>query len=300
VSTGRSTFSHARRCRASIRALRPLLVTLVAVHVHAQGDEAAHRYADEGYALVWSQEFDEPGRPDDSEWGYEKGFVRNQEAQWYQPENATVRHGCLVIEARREQVANPRYDTGSRDWRRMREFAEYTSSSLTTRGKRKWLYGRFEMRAKIDTRDGLWPAWWTLGSGETRRHWPVCGEIDIMEYYDGVLLANACWAKRGGQQNWDAVRKPLKELEDDRWSDKFHVWRMDWTEDSIMLYVDDRLLNTVALTRTLNPDGSNPFHESHYMIVNLAIGGTRGGDPSATEFPARYEIDYIRVYQKQP
>jgi len=197
-------------------------------------------------------------------------------------------------------VANPGYDPNSRDWQRQREFAEYTSASLTISGKHSWRYGRFEMRAKIDTRAGLWPAWWMLGTGAGKapRYWPACGEIDIMEYYTGDLLANACWARRGPGQHWDITRRPLNEIGDKDWGRRFHVWRMDWTEDAILLYVDDMLMNTVALNHTLNPDGSNPFREPHFMIVNLAIGGIRGGDPSPTEFPGRYEIDYIRVYQQ--
>ncbi len=271
-----------------------LSLLLLGAEPEAAAQNAARKYADEGYRLVWAEEFDEPGRPDDAVWDYERGFVRNHEAQWYQPENATVTDGRLVIEARRERKENPRHEAGSRDWRRARPAAEYTSASLLTRGKHAWRYGRFEMRAKIDVRAGLWPAWWTLGRGP----WPACGEIDIMEYYDGVILANACWAKRGPGQHWDAVRVPLGELGGAAWADAFHVWRMDWTAESIMLYVDDRLLNTVAVNETLNPDGENPFRQPHYMIVNLAIGGTRGGDPSETAFPARYEVDYIRVYQQ--
>lgn len=279
----------------------PLILLLLAASPAARGDEIADKYSSEGYALVWAQEFDQPGRPDEATWNFEHGFIRNHEAQWYQPENATVKDGHLIIEARRERIANPDHDAESRDWRRNREFAEYTSASLTTRGKHEWRYGRFEMRAKIDTRPGLWPAWWTLGAvhAESRPRWPACGEIDIMEYFDGDLLANACWAKEGRGQNWDVTRKPLVEFKDKDWADKFHVWRMDWTEDAIMLYVDGELMNTVAISQTLNPDGSNPFRRPHYMIVNLALGGTRGGDPSATEFPARYEVDYIRVYQKR-
>ncbi len=276
-----------------------LPVLLMSADWQPGNDDHPSTYDSDGYCLVWSQEFDEPGHPDEAVWGYERGFVRNQEAQWYRPENASVANGCLIIEARRERVRNPGHDANSKDWRRRREFADYTSASLTTRGKHAWLYGRFEMRARIDTRAGLWPAWWTLGSANSGRHWPACGEIDIMECYDGVLLANACWAKNGGGQNWDAVRKPLRDLGGDGWSAGFHVWRMDWDEDSIMLYVDGRLLNTIAVTQTLNPDGSNPFREPHYMIVNLAVGGTRGGDPSLTKFPARYEVDYVRVYRKR-
>ena len=261
--------------------------------------DPAQRYASEGYHLVWAQEFDQPGRPDPNVWDYERGFVRNREAQWYQPENARIADGHLIIEARREEVPNPNHEAGSRDWRKNRAKAEYTSASLNTRGKHQWQYGRFEMRARIDARAGIWPAWWTLGAS---KRWPACGEIDMMEYYDGVILANACWSKKAGawEQHWDAVRKPLSQLGGQDWAKKFHVWRMDWDEQSIVIYVDDVLLNTVSLARTVNPDGSNPFHQPHYMLVNLAIGGQNGGDPSKTEFPAKYEIDWIRIYQQNP
>jgi beta-glucanase (GH16 family) len=253
-----------------------------------------------GYVLVWADEFNQEGRPDPNNWVYEQGFVRNEELQWYQPDNAFCRDGLLVIEARRERTPNPAYDPNSNNWRRSRPHAEYTSSCLKTIGRHAWTFGRFEMRGRIDTRPGLWPAFWTLGSA---RGWPGCGEIDIMEYYRGILLANACWAgQRRGATVWDDLRKPLTEFGDPDWSAKFHVWRMDWDKDSIKLYVDDQLLNTVDLTRTINgtADRANPFHEPHYILLNLAIGGTSGGDPAQTAFPARFEVDYIRVYQKNP
>ncbi len=160
------------------------------------------------------------------------------------------------------------------------------------------MYGRFEMRARIDTRAGLWPAFWTLGTGG---HWPECGEIDIMEYYQGLLLANAAWgSEKAGIPQWDDIRKPITEFNDTQWSNKFHVWRMDWDPDSVKLYVDDFLMNRVDLKETFNKnkEKDNPFRQPHYIILNLAIGGTAGGDPSKTEFPARFEIDYVRVYQK--
>jgi beta-glucanase (GH16 family) len=252
-----------------------------------------------GMALVWADEFNLDGRPSDENWTYEQGFVRNEELQWYQPENARCNDGVLVIEARREQVANSQFDPNSRDWRRQRQSAEYTSASLLTRGRHQWQHGRFVLRARIDTRAGLWPAFWTLG---TRRGWPACGEIDIMEYYRGDLLANAAW--QGGRRRratWDAVQKPIDQFDDRQWSEKFHEWRMDWDHDWIRLYVDDELLNEIDITRVANNDRqqSNPFREPHYIIVNLAVGGTNGGDPTETRFPARYEIDYVRVYQQQ-
>jgi beta-glucanase (GH16 family) len=251
------------------------------------------------YKLVWSDEFDTDGRPDSGKWTYEEGFTRNHELQLYQKDNAYCRDGKLIVEARHERRQNPDFIQESEDWRKNREYAEYTSSSLLTRGLHSWMFGHFEMRARIDTRPGLWPAFWTLGDSG---RWPHNGEVDIMEYYDDKILANIAW---GGEKKWQPVwntfKLPLDSLrmKDSDWSDRFHVWRMDWDKDSIKLYLDDRLMNAVGLDETFNRDkeGRNPFMQPHYIIINLAVGGTAGGDPSETKFPAFYEIDYIRVYQ---
>ena len=252
-----------------------------------------------GYELVWSDEFNRNGPPDPCNWTYEQGMVRNQELQWYQAENARCENGLLVIEARRRRKANPHYRTGSGNWRQKRKYCEYTSASITTKGLHQWQYGRFEMRGRIDTRAGMWPAFWTLGINGP---WPANGEIDIMEYYRGMLLANAAWASgRRWTPIWDDVRKPISEFNEPGWSAKFHVWCMDWDANSIKLYVDGMLLNEIDVTKTFNKDkgGKNPFRQPHYIILNLAIGGTNGGDPSKTKFPARFEIDYVRVYKRQ-
>ena len=251
-----------------------------------------------GYELVWADEFDRDGEPDPKKWTYERGFVRNQELQWYRPENASISRGLLTIEARRERVPNPNFKPGSGDWRN-REFAEYSSASLMTKGLHQWRYGRFEMRGRIDTRPGLWPAFWTLG---ITGPWPHGGEIDIMEYYRGTLLANVAWGgAKPFQAIWADTRKPLDSFNDAKWSAAFHVWRMDWDERTIVLSVDGTKLNEVELTRTVNQDGTgrNPFHEPQYVLLNLAIGGTAGGDPSGTEFPAKFDVDFVRVYQRE-
>lgn len=248
--------------------------------------------------LVWADEFEIDGAPDPMNWTYERGFARNRELQWYQRQNAYCQGGRLVIEGRRERRENPNYEAGSRNWKTQRKFAEYTSASLTTRGLQSWKYGRFEVKAKITAQPGLWPAIWFLGvEGE----WPSNGEIDLMEYYDGNILANACWGTRQRwNAKWDSVKKPVDSFGDPKWDERFHVWRMDWDSDSLKLYVDDRLLNTIDVRKTLNPTDrgpKNPFRQPHYLLLNLAIGGANGGDPAGTTFPTRYEIEYVRVYQ---
>ncbi|WP_439488152.1 glycoside hydrolase family 16 protein [Algoriphagus sp.] len=253
------------------------------------------------YKLVWQDEFDQESIVDTMYWSFEEGFKRNQELQWYQKNNAGTKDGKLVITGKREQVINADYDKESSDWRKNREFAEYTSSSINTRGKYEFQYGIMEVRAKIDTAMGMWPAIWTLG---VSKPWPSNGEIDVMEYYrvkgEATILANAAWADEG-QYNakWDEAKIPFSEFLklEPEWPSKFHLWRMEWTEDVIKLYLDDELLNEVDLLRTVNPDGFNPFHQPHYILLNLAIGGN-GGDPSGSVFPREYVVDYVRVYQK--
>lgn len=257
--------------------------------------------AHEGYELVFADEFETDGPPDLAKWTYERGFVRNRELQWYQPGNAFCQDGRLIIEGRRERVANPDHNPKSGHWRRARPHADYTSACVTTKGLHSWQYGRFEVRAKIPAHAGLWPAIWFLGvEGE----WPSRGEIDLMEYYNGNILANACWGTQTRWKgHWDGARIPVASFDDPNWAEQFHVWRMDWDESSIELHVDDQLLNTIDLTRTINPTDMgprNPFQQPHYLLINLAIGGDAGGDPSGTDFPVRYEIDYVRIYQKAP
>jgi beta-glucanase (GH16 family) len=247
------------------------------------------------YKLVWHDEFNQNGPPNPANWNYERGFVRNHELQWYQPENAFCTNGLLVIEARSEHKRNPDYVPGSTDWRTSREWIDYTSASLTTRRLHQFKYGRFEMRARIDTRPGSWPAFWTLGA-TPRIPWPACGEVDIMEFYTGTVLANFGY-QLGGKIKWSAVKKPVAEL-GRRWPQKFHIWTMEWDGTKIDLRLDGRLMNHLDLADADDADRGNPFHKPVYFILNQAIGGTCGGDPAQTKFPIRYEIDWVRVYQR--
>lgn len=252
----------------------------------------------DGYALVWADEFDKPGKPDSLNWKYERGFVRNQEEQWYQEDNVWCENGLLIIEARQETKPNPVYEQNSTEWRKKREQIKYTASSIHTSGKHEWKYGRFIMRGRINVYPGMWPAWWTLG---TSGRWPANGEIDIMEYYRKKILANIACLSPDGKAEWYSNTFNTDSLGGNQWASKFHTWRMDWNENEIALYMDEVLLNKVELTRLANKDGSgiNPFKQPHYMLLNLAMGGTNGGDISSTKFPNRFEVDYVRVYQKQ-
>lgn len=264
-------------------------------------------WADEPeYRLVWSDEFDVDGRPG-AHWNYERGFVRNHELQWYQPDNAEVRDGCLVITGRLDNIPNAGYDAQSDDWRRQRKEARYSSACLTTADSFNFRYGRMEVRARIPLVKGAWPAIWTLGN---KYAWPANGEIDLMEFYrrdEPIILANACWKGEGNEVMWDESTTPLAHFleKDPLWGEKFHVWRMDWSPESIKLYLDDELLNDIPLAQSANGGGENrelnPFSNDvygfgHYILLNLAIGG-HGGEPDDGEFPLRYEVDYVRVYE---
>ena len=258
----------------------------------------------QGWKLVWSDEFNTDGPVDTKNWNFEEGFVRNHEAQWYQQANAYCKDGLLVIEARKEKKKrkNPWYDKNSNEWARQRPTIEYTSASVNTAGKHEWLYGSVEVKAKIPTADGAWPAIWFLGRNQ---EWPNCGEIDVMEYYriNNVphILANACWAtgKRWTPQ-WNSKKIPFSHFteRDSLWANKFHVWRMDWDELSIKIYLDNELINEISQQEAVNvPQGDSPFKKPQYLLLNLALGGDNGGTIT-DKLPMKYEIDYVRVYQK--
>ena len=249
------------------------------------------------WKLVWSDEFETAGRPDPSKWVYEKGFVRNNELQYYtvdRPENARVENGMLVIEGRREEYPAPD-DARSRD---KGKTAQYTAASVTTEGKREFLYGRIEVRAKLPSGRGVWPAIWMLGVNRPQISWPRCGEIDIMEFVGHepeAVHANCHWF--GAEKNGHTSKGNT--LRGQKPSDDFHIYAIEWDAEKIKFFYDDTNYFTYDIDLAGKGD-DNPFRKPQYLLLNFAIGGAWGGQQGVDEsvWPQQFLIDYVRYFTK--
>ena len=250
------------------------LLILLATGVHA-GD----------WQLVWSDEFNYQGLPDPAKWGYETGFLRNHESQYYtrgRVENACVENGCLVIECRKEHFAPTNHAA-----------VEYTAASLITLTRESWQYGRIEVRAKLPRGKGVWPAIWTLGTNITTVGWPRCGEIDIMEFIGkdpGGIHGTIHYSVHGRHQSNGG------RLETNQPYDGFHVYAVEWTPEQIDFYFDGKKYHS-SPTGPAGQGAVNPFRAPHYLILNFALGGDWGGPFDDAILPQQFLIDYVRVYQ---
>jgi beta-glucanase (GH16 family) len=255
--------------------------------------------------LVWEDDFskDPAGLPDPTKWVQERGWVRNRETQYYtrnRPENARVENGHLIIEARRETkdsfTPTDNFDEAyGKKWVNTDfKLLNFTSASLTTLGKESWLYGRFEIRAKMPGGTKVWPALWTLGENVGTVGWPRCGEIDLVEMLGSqphIVGGNFHFAKAKTGEHCFAGGGQLTVPTSDT---DFHVYTIDWNADRIDLYVDGVKHSELGV-KSAEADGQNPYRKPQYLIMNLAL---EGNTFNGATFPQQMIIDYVRVYQK--
>ena len=238
------------------------------------------------WRLVWADEFEQPdgSQPDPARWTYDLGAGGwgNNELQYYtsRTNNVRIENGRLVIEARQENY----------------EGSSYTSARIKTQGKAAWLYGRFEARIQIPRGQGMWPAFWMLGTNITSVGWPNCGEIDIMENIgrepDTVhgTVHGPGYSGGGGIGGADALPGGAA------FADDFHVFAVEWVTNRITWFVDGQ--EYFRVTPTNLPAGAPwVFTQPQFLLLNVAVGGNWPGYPDATTtFPQRMLVDYVRVY----
>lgn len=229
-----------------------------------------------GLALVWADEFDAPGTPAPSKWGFDLGAGGwgNSELQYYtnRLDNAVVSNGTLKIYAKAENFGG----------------AAYTSARLLSKDKFSFKYGKMEVRAKLPEGAGTWPAIWMLGSNISTVPWPACGEIDVMEHKGnepGKIYGTVHYPGHSGGGSVGST------INISNVATEFHVYAVEWNASTIKFFVDNQLFHTVANNTSL------PFNQNFFIILNVAMGGTFGGSVSPTFTQAAMEVDYVRVYQ---
>ena len=252
------------------------------------------------WILAWSDEFNYEGQPDSDIWRYEEGFIRNGEVGYFTDrlKNVRVEDGLLVIEAHKETYKNEAYKAGSTDWREEREFADYTAGSITTRGKKTFKYGRFEVRAKMPYGQGSHVGIWFLGTNVNEIGWPGCGEVGIMEYVGrepNTIHYYTHYADLADPTKIDstAVGKPLVMNP----YDNFHIYAIEWNEKEIKYFID----NTQVATFNLDIAGTgsdNPFRKEQVLYLTDSLGGW-GWGVDGSVLPQKFEIDYVRVYRER-
>lgn len=241
-------------------------------------------WSNENAILVWSDEFDYTGLPDETKWDYDVGGHGwgNNELQYYtaeRPENARVENGLLTIEARKENF----------------EGSDYTSARLVSRNNGDWTYGRFEIRAKLPRGRGTWPAIWMLPTDWLYGGWPASGEIDIMEHvgYDmnrihGTVHTEAFNHSKGTQRGRSILASNVDE--------EFHIYSIDWWPDRIEFFMDGE--HYFTFTNSESGFAVWPFDQRFHLLLNIAVGGNWGGAQGIDDsiYPQKMEVDYVRVY----
>lgn len=250
--------------------------------------------ADSEWELVFSDEFDGTEINMDN-WSFDhpENGRYNGEVQSYTDQNAWVEDGNLIIEARDEEFTEPDGQT-----------YDYTSSKLITKGKQTWTYGKVEVRAKMPTGQGMWPAIWMMPEDEPYYGtWPVGGEIDIMEllgHEPDTIHGNIHYGDPKGE-----AQGTYKLPDGQSFADDYHVYTLEWEPGEIRWYIDDELFNTANDWHSKHPGNADdfaypaPFDQDFFLILNISVGGDWPGNPDeTTEFPQQMAVDYVKVYQK--
>lgn len=243
---------------------------------------------------LWSEEFNDGTLPDGTVWSYDLGASGwgNNELQNYTSDsaNARIENGHLIITGREQINGNNR---------------TFTSARLKTEHKVTVQYGTIEARIKTpDLGNGLWPAFWFLGNNFSSVGWPDCGEIDLMEMGSAAAISSgvvnrrvystAHWERNNGYTNNGRTLDLASDLDG-----SFHLYRIEWTPTQISTYIDSNWIWSMDISDPDAIDG-HEFHQPHFMIVNMAIGGNFPGiwddDDITAAFPAELAVDYIRVY----
>ncbi len=226
--------------------------------------------------LVWSEEFSGTTLNEEV-WNYEIGFGNagwgNNELQYYRSgtNNLIVADGKASIIAKEENFGS----------------AEYTSARIQTKEKYDVQYGRIEARIKVPMGQGIWPAFWMLGSNIDEVGWPRCGEIDIMEHVNNEMQIHGTihWDNNGHQYQGGSISTDPTQ---------YHNYAIEWDADQLRWYLDGILY----YTRNIGAAQYSEFHEPFFFIMNVAVGGNWPGSPdNTTVFPAVMEVDFIRVYE---
>ncbi len=244
--------------------------------------------------VVWSDEFNSGTAPDSRAWAYDLGAGGwgNSELQEYTsaPANVRVEGGQLIITAQQKLLQGGR--------------RTFTSARIKTDSKLTFQYGTIEARIKVpNLANGLWPAFWTLGNNFSSVGWPNSGEFDIMEMGSAAAISAgvvnrqvgsaAHWEHNGGRADYGLSYTSPTDLTTD-----FHLFRMEWTPSLVSTYIDNILIWQMDISSTACTDCTE-FHQPHFMIFNLAVGGTYTGVTLASgitaPLPAEMRVDWVRV-----
>jgi beta-glucanase (GH16 family) len=253
-----------------------------------------------GWVLTWSDEFNGPDNSavDATKWVYDTGGTGwgNNELEYYTSgtANAAVVSGNLVITATTTGASAFTCSYPSNGP------CGYTSARIRTQGKFTQQYGRFEARIQIPEGQGLWPAFWMLGTdiSNSATNWPKCGEIDIMENIGKEPSINhgSLHLPAAGTANDDQLTGMYTLPGGAKLGDGFHTYAVEWSASAISFYVDDNLYETQTPVTATGRDWE--FNQPFFIILNVAVGGSFPGSPtSSTTFPQSMKVDWVRVYE---